>query len=129
MNRLSMQEIVLGFLSTIILTIKLGWLGIALSAITAVLWVLGGSFKKSIRRIGVPLAVSLFTGVWWSMLGFLPLTLGDGFPDRRPTTADEGSSLGRLVEKYISSEDSIGGLITKLIPVLLLQLFWTPVWL
>lgn len=129
MNRLSPQEIVLGFLSTILLTTKLSWLGLGLSLITATLWVLGGSYKKSIRRFGVPLAVSLFTGVWWCMLGFIPLTLGDGFPDRRPTTADEGSALGRFVERYISSDDSIGGLITKLIPVVLLQLCWIPVYL
>ena len=126
MNRLSMQEIILGFFSTIILTIKLGWLGIALSAITAVLWVLGGSFKKSIRRIGVPLAVSLFTGVWWSMLGFAVLTIGDGYPDS--FSGDEGSWLGKQVKK-LGLSDKVGGLVTKVIPVILLQLFWIPVFL
>ena len=129
MNKLSPQEIILGFLSTIILTIKLGWLGIVLSLITAALWVAGGTFNKAIRRFGVPIAVSLFTGIWWCVLGFVVLTIGDGFPDRRPTTTDEGSALGRFVEKYISADDTIGGLITKLIPVLLLQLFWIPIWL
>ena len=134
MNRLSVQEIILGFLSTLILTIKLGWLGIALSAITAVLWVLGGTFKKSIRRYGVPITTLVFCtatlGFQWyyllSLLGIVVLVQGDGFPDHRPTTEDEGSRLGRFVEKYINSNDAIGGPITKLIIVLLFQLSLIP---
>jgi hypothetical protein len=117
MNRISKQELIIGFLSTCIFgTI---WLPI----LTSMLWGLGGTVKKSIRRFGVPIAVLLFTHNPLSLCGIFPLFLGDGFPDHRESTKDEGSWLGRQVEKILPDE-YVGGLTTKLIPVLLLQIVW-----
>lgn len=111
------QELILGALSTII------FLNPWLSILTSLLWGLGGSYAKGIRRFGVPIAVGVFTGSWLALLG-VPITmLGDGFPDRRPTTQDEGSWLGRQVEKFLP-DDRIGGIVTKCIPVILLQVVW-----
>ena len=120
MNKLkdiSKQELILGFLSTIIFG------NLILSILTSLLWGLGGTFKKSIRRLGVPIAVTIVTLNPLSICGIFPLFLGDGFPDRRPTTSDEGSWLGRQVEKIIPDE-YWGGIITKCIPVVLLQFIW-----
>lgn len=121
MNKLkdiSKQELVLGALSTAIFLNP--WLAI----ITAVLWACGGTFSKGIRRFGVPIAVSLFMQNPWFMLGAFPLLCGDGFPDFRPTTKDEGSDIGKWVYWNITMDEYWGGIITKCIPVVLLQLIW-----
>ena len=126
MNRLSKQEFILGFFSTILLTFKLGWWGLLLACITSVLWPLGGTYWKPIRRCGVPLAVLLFTQNWWCLLGFFPLLIGDGFPDHRTTTKDEGSWLGRQVEK-VWPDDKVSGILTKVLVVIILQAAWLPI--
>jgi len=133
MNRLSIDEFFRGFVGTLVLTIVLGWIGILLSLVCGVLYMLGGTFNKAIRRFGIPLlilAVCSLKGFHWyylfGLLGFLILSIGDGFPDHRPTTQDEGSALGRWVEKHISSNDAIGGPITKWLIPLIFQLLLAP---
>ena len=126
MNRLSIDEFFRGSVGTLVLTVILGWTGVSLSAVCGVLYMAGGTFNKSIRRFGIPLLIlavcSLKLGFHWyylfGLLGIIILCQGDGFPDHRPTTEDEGSTLGKWVEKHISLNDSIGGPITKwIIPV------------
>ena len=115
MNRLSIDEFFRGFVGTLVLTLVLGWIGLGLSVACGVLYMLGGTFKKSIRRYGIPLLIlavcSVKLGFHWyylfGLLGILILSQGDGFPDHRNTSLDAGSSLGQWVEKHISSNDSI----------------------
>lgn len=129
------SEFILGFLSTAILITRLHWTGLALSILTSFLWALSGAgfVPKAIRRYGVPIAA--FAAVvyalhfhWWYLLmldGIAVLHLGDSYPDFRPSTRDEGSWLGKVV--YATGlSDELGGLVTKLIVVLILQLAWIP---
>ena len=77
----------------------------------------------------------MFTGLYyfnnWSFLilpiGFGILCIGDGYPDYRPTTLDEGSWLGRQVEK-LGLPDEFSGELTKWSIVLLFQLALIPVY-
>lgn len=126
MKTLSKQEFVIGFCSTILLSLKIGWWGILLSIITSILWACGGSFVKAARRFGVPLAVLIFTHNLWCLLGIFPLLIGDGYAD--PFSGDKGSWLGRLVSKYVSDLKT-GGLITKLIVPMILQILWIPIFM
>jgi hypothetical protein len=127
-KRFSPQELFVGAFAAAGTIRFLGWkLGLAVMAGSAVLWVLGGTYKKAIRRFGVPAligAFAYFTGHWSPIatgLGVAVLHLGDGFPDRRATTKDEGSWLGRMVEKYVDDRDYIGGPATKLLIALIFQ--------
>jgi len=133
LKRIAISEIILGFLSTILLTLKFGWCGVLLSCITSVLWALGGTYKKWIRRIGVPLSAYLMgvlvdhssiATLMYFPIGWLILSIGDGYPDT--FSGDPGSWLGRQVKK-LGFSDSVGGLVTKIIPVILLQLAWVPI--
>lgn len=128
MNRLSVQEFVIGFTAGLFLP-----LGIITCLITGTLWMLGGTYYKPIRRVGVPVtAVLVSLGLFhWSFflvipLGFAVLCLGDGYPD--PFSGDAGSWLGQQVARFIK-DDRTGGLITKLIPVVLLQVAFIPIFL
>ena|SRR3990167_5627618 len=137
MNNISKQEFLIGILSVVPLTFKLGIYTLLLCAVTGLLWVLGGTFNKLFRRLGVPISVLIFSSTqllptyWYSLIvpiGFGILSIGDGFPDNRPTTRDEGSFIGRFVEMFLSNEDG-GGIITKLIIAVLVQLAWIPIYL
>lgn len=135
MRKLSMQEFFIGVVSTLTLALKIGWWVVPLSVICGALWMLGGTYEKVIRRIGVPSAVCIFAAailgwhlvfVFVPIIGFAVLTIGDGFPDHRTTTKDEGSALGRFIERFIP-DVNIGGLVTKLTIVVLIQLAWIPI--
>ena len=137
MDRLSKQEFFIGVLGTIPLIFKLGAYTPWLAVFCGVLWMLGGTYNKLIRRLGVPVSVFLYSclvlppSYWYALcvpMGYGVLCIGDGFPDNRPTTRDEGSFLGRLVERFISDEDG-GGILTKILIPLILQLAWIPIYL
>lgn len=129
---LNRQELWLGFLATITLYFKIGLWVIPLAILCSILWALGGAYEKIIRRLGVPVAVCLVSFmlyksylIWFSMpFGYAILTIGDGYPD----SSDKGSWLGRQVAKCIK-DATIGGFVTKLIPVILLQIAWLPIFL
>lgn len=96
---------------------------------------LGGTIRKIIRRYGVPLLVGVVSCFMLKSqlpilsipIAILVLHIGDGFPDHRPTTRDEGSALGRFVEKFIPDME-VGGIVTKLLVVAILQFAWIPIW-
>lgn len=133
-DRFSYDEAARGFVATIGSVLFLGWKGIILAVACGILWMLGGTYLKTIRREGVPAAVflwaSFFNGFhWWYLfaaLGILVLHQGDGFPDHRETTADEGSWMGRWVEAHIENDPEIGGPITKWIWVPIFALTLVP---
>ena len=112
------QELVIGAFANGLLLFKLPIVQSApVIAASSILWTLGGTFFKPLRRFGVPLIALPFMWLSWSnvaaaVLGIVWLHQGDGFPDRRPTTADPGSWLGKLVEKAIPAPE-IGGPFTK----------------
>lgn len=88
---------------------------------SAVLWAIGGSWKKSIRRYGIPVMVAMCLSNYWALMAIPVLHLGDGYPDN--FSGDEGSWLGQQVYQVIGPHE-VGGLITKLIPVMLVQVVW-----
>lgn len=137
-KELSPQEFFIGLAATIFSVIFIKWWGILAAVLCGVLWVLGGTYWKPIRRFGVPslmwVAVETYRG-WppidlWPVLAFglgvAILHIGDGFPDHRPTTEDEGSDLGRWVEEHITADDRIGGPLTKWLIALIFQLSLIP---
>ena len=134
-QKLSAQEAVLGALSVAILILKINWIGLLLCSVCAILWPLGGNAEgnKLFRRLGVPLSAVIFSTLAWGVhwvyfltipLGFAVLSMGDGFPD--PSTGDAGSWLGAKVHK-LGLTDYWGGLLTKVLVVLILQASWVPI--
>ena len=136
-KRFSYQEFFLGFVAPAVLIFKLHWIGLILSLLCGLLWMLGGTYHKAIRRFGVPVLILIFM----STVRFNPLLqgislalsigilhIGDGFPDYRPTTLDAGSALGRLVEKFFPKDD-IGGPLTKWLIAVIFQLSLIPYFL
>lgn len=133
-KNLSPQEFILGALSTAIFYFSYGWRVLGLMVLTSVLWAFGGTFWHGFRRIIIPvLTIGIATLIfksWIPVIG-LPFAIwllyqGDGFPDHRETTKDEGSPLGRFVERFVPNME-IGGPLTKLLIVLALQICWIPV--
>lgn len=133
-NKFSYQEWFMGFGATILLTFKLGIIGISLAAVSGLLWMAGGTYLKAIRRYGVPLLVGSLSCFMLSSalpLVSVPLAIGilcigDGYPSTQPY--DSGSWLGQQVYK-LGFNDEVGGFITKLVPVALLQLAWIPIFI
>lgn len=137
MKNFSKQEFVLGMLSVCPIIFVIGIKAMWLMVIAGALWMCGGTFNKLIRRLGVPITVYAFsvnllppTPYMLAMIptGFCILCIGDGFPDNRPTTRDEGSVLGRFVERFLSDDEG-GGILTKLCIPILLQLAWLPIYI
>lgn len=132
MKPYSKQEFFIGLVALLPSAILLKWWGVVVAVLCGVLWVLGGTYHKAIRRWGVPalrlLAVGILLG--WSRqafaaaaIGVAVLYQGDGFPDHRPTTLDPGSRLGRFVERFIPDPE-VGGPVTKWLVALAFQLSW-----
>lgn len=141
MGKFSKQEFFIGLAAVVTMIFVLKWTVIFTCAASGLLWMLGGTYWKPIRRYGVPFVVWLHVEIMrgWPATDLLPvaafvlgvavLHIGDGFPDHRPETADKGSWLGRFVEKHIDERDHIGGPITKwLIPVIF-QVSLIPYWI
>ena len=136
-KRFSYQEFFLGFVAPAVLIFKLHWIGLILSLLCGLLWMLGGTYHKAIRRFGVPVLILIFVSTKLFnpiaaaislALGIGILHMGDGFPDYRPTTASSGSWLGRQVEK-IFPQDDMGGPLTKWLIALIFQLSLIPYFL
>ena len=130
MKKLAPIEFFRGFVAVLPICFKIGWIGLSVAGVAGLLWMAGGTYSKAIRRLGVPILAFLVSvsliGFKWPFLGILAigygvLSLGDGYPDRRTSTYDFGSWLGREVEKFGFS-DEVGGEITKWIPVILFQI-------
>lgn len=133
-KKLSVQELFIGLTATITFIFVIKWWGILLAVLCGLIWMLGGTYWKPIRRWGVPAmtagAVQAYRGfpgveIWpvvGMALGIAILHIGDGFPDHRPATEDEGSALGRWVEKHITADDRVGGPLTKWLIALIFQL-------
>lgn len=133
-KRMSLQEYLIGCVVPAFLIFKLGWMALILSILSGLLWVLGGTYHKAIRRFGVPVLILIFVSTKLFnpiaaaislALGIGILHMGDGFPDYRPTTASSGSWLGRQVEK-IFPQDDMGGPLTKWLIALIFQLSLIP---
>jgi hypothetical protein len=134
--KLSKQEMILGGLSVAVLGFKISWIVLLLSPICAILWALGGDKdgSKLFRRLGVPLSAVAFSTLAWGLhwhyfltipLGFAALTCGDGYPD--PSTGDAGSWLGSKIYSMNLFTDELGGLLTKVLVVVILQPAWIPI--
>lgn len=131
-KKFSKQEIVIGAVASVTTVFVLGPWGLLVSALSGLLWVLGGTYLKAIRRWGVPalqlaatIALRGFSvqAALVAAIGVALLHIGDGFPDRRPTTQDAGSWLGRLVECFILDPE-VGGPVTKWLVAAIYQLRW-----
>ena len=127
---LSPQEFIIGCLATVALAFKIHWWALLVIPLCGLLWMIGGTFPKAIRRWGVPIVCAVSHLTWWCLLsiplGVLILSQGDGFPDHRPTTSDPGSPLGRFVERYLPNMD-VGGLVTKLLIAVIFQASILPI--
>ena len=106
--KINKEELLVGFIYGSSVWPILSWLAIIPGILCAVLWAIGGSGPKLVRRIGVPTVVAIslsFTSIWL-LLTALPLwgvvSVGYGMPD--PTTGDEGSMLGRFYSRWLSKE-------------------------
>ena len=127
-ERFSYEELGRGFMAVIATCFIIHWWGLMLAFVCGVLWMAGGTYATWIRRWIIPIltyavitVIFNFTWYWLiaPVLGVAVLSMGDGFPDHREETKDEGSWLGRWVEKNIDERDYIGGPITKwLVPVI-----------
>lgn len=138
--KLNTQEFEIGFVAAITSIFAIGWLwGIPLALSCSLLWALGGTFNKAIRRFGVPALILLDVGhfngyktVYFvgMAVGILILHLGDGFPDHRPETASSGSFLGRLVEVIVRPSDQaeadLAGIVTKWLVAGIFQISMIP---
>lgn len=141
MKRLAPVEFLRGFVAVLPICFKVGWIGVTIAALAGLLFMLGGTFLKSIRRFGVPILTCgvsciILHNIWILVgvpIGFGILSIGDGFPDRRLGTYDRGSWLGRLVERILDpiDQESIDGCgeVTKWCIVVLFQLALIPVYL
>lgn len=135
MNKLSLQEAIIGFIATVTLVFKIGLIAIPIAMVSAILWAVGGAYLKTIRREGVSLLCGISSAILLKNpyclfaipLSMLVLHQGDGFPDHRPSTKSEGSFIGKIVEYFIKNE-KIGGLVTKLFWPVILQLAFVPIW-
>ena len=101
MKQLSIPEFITGLLAGVFLPVA------ATCFITGTLWMLGGTYYKPIRRLGVPVTAVLvsYSMFHWSFLltipvGYAILCIGDGYPDS--LTEDKGSWLGRFVSRFIN---------------------------
>lgn len=133
----SPQEFFIGALSAVLTFFLIGWMAVFTVGSCGLLWMLGGTYWKPIRRFGVPFVIWLdveFVRGWspidpWSItafvLGVAILHIGDGFPDHRVLSWDPGSALGRFVERFFP-DDRIGGPLTKWIIALIFQVSLLP---
>lgn len=134
LKRFSYQELVIGFVASLSLWPILRWWIFLVAPLSGLLWMAGGTYNKLIRRLGVPLLIYLSVSLhipyqWWHLaslpLGFAILSIGDGYPDTRLSTLDEGSWLGRCVDTIIDDPE-LGGVITKWLIPIIFQLSLVP---
>jgi hypothetical protein len=80
--------------------------------ITGFLWAWAGAegTSKNWRRIGVPIAISLFRWTPWGLLLYLPLSLGYGIPDG----TDEGSPIGRFFYRLAKKNEYLASIYTRI---------------
>jgi hypothetical protein len=97
------EEILVGFIYGACTWPCLSWLAVIPGVVSGILWAIGGSGPKMVRRLGVPFVVAVsmaFTSIWLLFL-VLPLwgivSIGYGMPDE----TDEGSWLGRFWRKFL----------------------------
>jgi hypothetical protein len=104
--KLNKEEILVGFIYGSSAWPIISWIAIVPGAVCAVLWAIGGSSKKMVRRIGVPvvMAISLSFTSLWLLLTVLPLwgvvSIGYGMPD----STDSGSALGRFYSRWLTEK-------------------------
>lgn len=95
------------------------------------LWRAGGCWEKSIRRIGIPVILSLacwlgthdVLSLIFPALMWIPLTLGYGIPDG----TDEGSKLGKFFYEISGNNNLVADLLTRGTIGLLLSLTMLPI--
>jgi hypothetical protein len=104
--KLNKEELLVGFVYGSSVWPLISWLAVIPGIICAVLWAIGGSGPKMVRRLGVPAVMSIslaFTSLWL-LLSMLPLwgvvSIGYGMPD----ATDKGSALGRFYSKFLSKQ-------------------------
>lgn len=125
-QRFSYDEFFRGAAAAIASVFIIGWWGVLLAAGCGILWMLGGTYHKAIRRWLVPAAIAVTCG--FNFLAFAPgvaiLHIGDGYPDHRVSTWDSGSALGQFVERVWDLHPDAGGAVTKWLIVLIFQISW-----
>ena len=135
MKRLAWIEFLRGLIATVSTLFLLFWGFWWLPIACGVCWMLGGTFNKAIRRYLVPILVFLAMGVpnlyhYIALsVGILILHIGDGYPDYRVSTWDEGSDLGQWVAHTFDLSNETGGELTKWLIVLIFQLSLVPYFL
>jgi hypothetical protein len=105
---LNKEELLVGFSYGSSMWPVIGWIAVVPGIICALLWAIGGSGPKLIRRIGVPIVVTAslaFTSLWLIPL-ILPLwgivSIGYGMPSA--DGSDKGSALGRFYTCFLSKK-------------------------
>lgn len=106
------------------------WWTLAIAPVCGLLWMMGGQYNTMVRRVGVPLVLSIASAVACHniyVLGcFIPAhvvcRLGYGIPD----ATDKGSAIGRWVHYHITGEiEVLSEVVTRaMIGALLAASFW-----
>jgi hypothetical protein len=106
MKQLNKEELLVGFIYGSCCWPLISWLAVIPGVICSLLWAIGGSGPKLVRRLGVPLVMAVilsFTNLWL-LFTVLPLwgivAIGYGMPNNK--NGDEGSTLGRFYLKFLS---------------------------
>jgi hypothetical protein len=101
--KLNKEELLVGFIYGSCCWPLISWLAVIPGVICSLLWAIGGSGPKLVRRLGVPLVMGItlaFTN-WWLLLTMFPLwgivSIGYGMPDE----TDKGSTLGRFYKSFL----------------------------
>jgi len=101
--KLNKEELLVGFVYGSSTWSLISWIAIIPGVVCAFLWAMGGAGKKMVRRVGVPVVMSIslsFTSLWL-LLTVLPLwgvvSIGYGMPD----STDPGSALGRFYSRWL----------------------------
>lgn len=104
--QINKEELLVGFIYGACTWPLLSWLAVIPGIICAMLWEVGGSGPKLVRRLGVPavVAVSLSFINHWLIFLILPLwgivSIGYGIPGPN----DKGSALGRFYSKFLPKQ-------------------------
>ena len=119
MNKLNKEELLVGFIYGSCTWPVMGWLAVVPGIACSILWAIGGSGPKMVRRLGVPavVATSLAFTSLWLLLTMLPLwgivSIGYGMPDADPN-GDKGSILGRFWTKLLPKSKKAANWATRL---------------
>lgn len=136
--KLNKEELTIGAVFGLSFCLKVGFWGLLIAPLTALLWALGGAYgsNKAFRRVGCAVlpsvAVAVLKASWWPLLAiplaFGAFTIGYGMPDK----SDAGSALGRFWMNLLHPIDPQGkwaNIATRATVYVLLAIAFIPVWM